>query len=171
MKFDGSIQELLLAPITYWQIIIGQTVAALLRSLLVGAGILLISLAFTNIQVHSVLFLILFVVLTAALFSFAGIATALWAENFDKMNIFSVFLITPLTYLGGVFYSISMLPPLWQSVAKFNPILYMVDGFRYGLIGVHDMPLNQSLIIVISLTLLFFVICVRMFKTGYNIRS
>ena len=109
--------------------------------------------------------------MTTLLFAFAGIATALWATSFDKMNVFATFLITPLTYLGGVFYSIKMLPPFWQSVAKFNPILYMVDGFRYGFLGTSDMPLLLSGIIVTSLTFSFFWLCVWMFKTGYKIRS
>ncbi|MDO8510975.1 MAG: ABC transporter permease, partial [Nanoarchaeota archaeon] len=92
-------------------------------------------------------------------------------KNFDQMNIFSTFLITPLTYLGGVFYSIKMLPPVWQIVAKFNPILYMIDGFRYGFIGVNDIPILYSLAVVVSLTLFFFVLCVWMFKTGYKLRT
>jgi ABC-2 type transport system permease protein len=170
-KFQGSVQELLVAPVSYWEIITGLTIGALVRSFLVGVGILLVSFAFTNIVVHSYVILFFFIVMTSFLFSFAGIVTALWAKNFDQMSVFSTFLITPLTYLGGVFYSIQMLPPFWQTVAKFNPILYMVDGFRYGFLGVSDVPLVYSILIVTVLTVVFFILCVRLFKGGYNLRS
>lgn len=170
-KFQRSIEELLVAPIAYWQIIAGTTIAAMLRSFMVGLGILAVSLFLTTITVHNIWILLLFIILISMLFSFAGIATALWAKNFDQMSIFSTFMITPLTYLGGVFYSIKMLPPVWQVVAKFNPILYMIDGFRYGFIGVSDIPIIYSLVVVLSLTLFFFVLCVWMFKTGYKLRT
>ena len=170
-KFQKSIEELLVAPIAYWQIIAGTTIAAMLRSFLVGLGILIVSLLLTSLTVHNIWILLVFITLISMLFAFAGIATALWAKNFDQMSIFSTFLITPLTYLGGVFYSIKMLPPFWQVVAKFNPILYMVDGFRYGFIGVNDIPIIYSLAVVLSLTLFFFGLCVWMFKTGYKLRT
>jgi ABC-2 type transport system permease protein len=109
--------------------------------------------------------------MVALLFAFAGIVTALWANNFDQMNMFSTFLITPLTYLGGVFYSISMLPPFWQNVARFNPILYMVDGFRYGFIGVKDINIWFSAGLVFILTTFFFVLCIHLFRTGYKLRT
>src|SRR3989338_9193477 len=169
--FHRSIEELLVSPIAYWQIIAGTTIAAMLRSFLVGLGILLVSLLLTPITIYNIWILLAFMIMISMLFSFAGIATALWAKNFDQMSIFSTFLITPLTYLGGVFYSIKMLPPFWQVVAKFNPILYMVDGFRYGFIGVNDIPIIYSLAVVLSLTLFFFGLCVCMFKTGYKLRT
>jgi len=170
-KFQRSIEELLVAPIAYWQIIAGTTIAAMLRSFMVGAGILVVSIIFTSIQIYNFWILLLFVVLVAMLFSFAGIATALWAKNFDQMNIFSTFLITPLTYLGGVFYSIHMLPSFWTTIAKFNPIFYMIDGFRYGFLGISDIPVIYSFVVVFSLTLVFFALCVWMFKTGYKLRT
>ena len=170
-KFQRSIEELLVAPIAYWQIIAGTTIAAMLRSFIVGLGILVVSILFTSIQIHNIFILLAFIILISMLFSFAGIATALWAKNFDQMNIFSTFLITPLTYLGGVFYSIKMLPQPWTTIAKFNPILYMIDGFRYGFIGVSDIPIIYSLAVVLCLTIIFFVMCVWMFKTGYKLRT
>jgi len=170
-KFHGSIQELLVAPIAYWQIIAGFTAAAMLRSFIVGSGILAVSLLFTSITIYNVFILFSFIILVSMLFSFAGIVTALWAENFDQINVFSTFLITPLTYLGGVFYSVEMLPPFWAGLAKFNPILYMVDGFRYGFIGVSDVPVLYSFLVVFFLTLVFFIICVHMFRTGYKLRT
>ncbi|MBT4936264.1 ABC transporter permease [Candidatus Woesearchaeota archaeon] len=170
-KFHGSIQELLVAPVSYWQIIMGLTVGALIRAGLVGLGIILISFLLTPITIHNVFIIIFFVIMTALLFAFAGIATALWADNFDHMSVFSTFLITPLTYLGGVFYSITMLPPVWQTVARFNPILYMVDGFRYGFIGVSDIPIIYSILLVLGLTLFFFFLCIYLFKIGYKLRN
>jgi ABC-2 type transport system permease protein len=170
-KFHGSIQELLVSPISYWEIIAGLTISAIIRALIVGAGIMIISLLFTSLSIHNFFLLLFFILMTSLMFSFAGIVTALWAKNFDQVNVFSTFLITPLTYLGGVFYSVEMLPTFWQKVALFNPILYMVDGFRYGFIGISDVPLWISLVIVSVLTLCFFFMSVHLFKIGYNIRS
>jgi ABC-2 type transport system permease protein len=170
-KWSKMVQEWLVAPISYWQIILSLTIAGVFRALLVGLGVLLVSLVFTSIQIHSYLALIYFIVMTSLLFSFAGITTGLWATNFDKMSIFSTFLITPLTYLGGVFYSITMLPPFWANVAKFNPILYMVDGFRFAFIGVSDVPLIYSFILVLVLTLFFFGLCIHLFRIGYKLRT
>jgi len=170
-KFQGNIQEVLVAPISYWQIIAAMTFASFLRSLIVGAGILLVAMLLTPINVVNIWVLAFFFTMCTLIFAFAGIATALWADSFDQMSVFITFLITPLTYLGGVFYSIDMLPPLWQNVSKFNPILYMVDGFRFGFIGVTDVPLLHSVLVVTVLALGFFVLCVYMFKTGYKLRT
>ncbi len=170
-KFQGSVQEVLVAPLSYWEIISALTIAALLRAIMVGTSILAVSIVFTPISVHSVLVLAYFMLMVSLLFAFAGIATGLWASNFDQMNIFSTFIITPLTYLGGVFYSIAMLPSFWQNIAKFNPILYMVDGFRYGFLGFSDIPLWISMVLVFALALFFFVLCVQLFKKGYKLRT
>jgi ABC-2 type transport system permease protein len=170
-KWSKMIQEWLVAPIPYWQIIFALTFAALFRALLVGFGVLAVSLVFTSIHIYSYLALIYFIVMASLLFAFAGITTGLWATNFDKMNVFSTFLITPLIYLGGVFYSIKMLPEFWANIARFNPILYMVDGFRFAFLGVSDVPLKYSTLLVLVLTLFFFGLCIRLFKTGYKIRG
>jgi ABC-2 type transport system permease protein len=170
-KWSKMVQEWLVAPIPYWQIVISLTFAAIFRAILVGLGVLLISLLFTSIQIHSYFILIYFMLMTSLLFAFAGITTGLWATNFDKMNVFSTFLITPLTYLGGVFYSIKMLPPFWANIAKFNPILYMVDGFRYSFIGVSDVPLIHSMILVFVLATFFFILSIHLFKIGYKLRN
>ncbi len=170
-KFQGSVQELLVAPLSYWEIIFALTIAGVLRGVLVGASILMVSLLFTSISVHSILILLYFVIMVSLLFSFAGIATGLWANNFDQMNVFSTFIITPLTYLGGVFHSIAMLPTFWQSVAKFNPIFYMVDGFRYGFLGKSDVSLWVSMLLVLALTIFFLVLCVYLFRKGYKLRT
>ncbi len=170
-KFQGSVQEVLIAPLSYWEIIFAMTIAAVLRALAVGASILIVSLLFTGFPTHNFLVLAYFIIMVSLLFSFAGIATGLWASNFDQMNIFSTFVITPLTYLGGVFYSIHMLPAFWQTIARFNPILYMVDGFRYGFIGRSDVSLWISMLLVFVLACFFFVLCVQLFKKGYKLRT
>ncbi|HLC70731.1 MAG TPA: ABC transporter permease [Candidatus Nanoarchaeia archaeon] len=170
-KFQGNMQELLVAPLSYWEIIFALTIAAVLRAVLVGLSILAVSLLFTGVSVHSLPVLTYFMLLVSLLFSFAGIATGLWASNFDQMNIFSTFVITPLTYLGGVFYSLAMLPVFWQNVAKFNPVLYMVDGFRYGFLGRSDISLWISMLLVFVLALFFFALCVHLFRKGYKLRT
>lgn len=170
-KFQGSVQEILTAPLSYWEIIFALTIAAVLRSVLVGISILMVSLLFTSISVQNVLVFVYFILMVSLLFSFAGIVTGLWANNFDQMNVFATFVITPLTYLGGVFYSIAMLPSIWQNIAKSNPILYMVDGFRYGFLGRSDIPLWISMLLVLGLVLFFFVLCVYLLKKGYKVRT
>lgn len=170
-KFQGNIQEILVAPISYGHIIMSLTIAGVIRGLLVGAGILGVGLLFTKIPVHNAWVLLFFIILVSLVFSLAGIVTALWATDFDGMTVFLTFLITPLTYLGGVFYSINMLPDFWRTVALFNPILYMVDGFRYGFLGFSDVPLMHSFIIVIALNIFFFMLCVHLFRIGYKLRK
>jgi len=170
-KWSKMMQEWLVAPISYWQVIISLTLAGMFRALLVGFSILLISLIFTSIQVHSYLILIYFIFMNSLMFSFAGIATALWATNFDRLNVFSTFIITPLTYLGGVFYSIKMLPEFLGNIATFNPIFYLVDGFRFAFLGVSDVSVVYSILIALVLTFLFFGLCIHLFRIGYKFRT
>ncbi len=170
-KFQGNIQEYLVAPVSYWQIILALTIAAVLRAMIVGISILAVSYWFVPFSIHHLPILLYFMLMASLLFAFAGIATGLWASNWDNVNVFSTFIITPLTYLGGIFYSISSLPSFWSGVARFNPILYMVDGFRYGLIGVADVSLVFSMVLVFILTLFFFLLCVQWFRKGYKLRT
>ena len=164
-------QELLLAPLSYWEIILAYTIAGVLRGIMVGLGVLMVGIFFAQVIVFSYVYLLYFIIMTSLLFCFAGIATGLWATNFDKMMVFATFLITPLTWLGGVFYSIHTLPALWQGVAMLNPILYMVDGFRYSFLGRSDVWVGYSALIVLVLTLGFFFLCMEMFRRGYRLRS
>ncbi len=170
-KFHGSIQELLVSPISYWQIIWGLTMGAVVRALLVAIGIVVVSAILTPMSVAHVGALIFFALMTTLLFAFAGIVTALWANNFDQMNVFLTFVITPLTYLGGIFYSIGSLPEPWRTVASFNPIVYIIDGFRYGFLGTSDISIWYSVLIVSVLTVGFFLLSVHLFRKGYKIRS
>jgi len=170
-KFQKNIQEMLVSPLSYWQIIAALTMAAVLRAVLVGLGILAVSYLFADVVVGNIFILLFFIIFVSIIFAFAGIATALWATSFDKMNVFATFFITPLTYLGGVFFSVSMLPPMWQTVAKFNPILYMVDGFRYAFIGTSDLNLWYSVGLVLFLVVVFGWLVTYLFKIGYRLRD
>ncbi len=170
MKFQGNIEEVLISPLSYLEIVIALMVGGVARGILVGIGILLVALFFAKVIIVNVLAVLFFITLVSVIFSCAGIVTALWAQNFDQLNIFSTFLITPLVYLGGVFYSISMLPEFWAHLSKVNPILYMVNGFRFGFIGQADVPLGACIAVVLMLAVFFFVLCVHLFRKGYNLR-
>ena len=137
-KFQRSIEELMVSPVSPHTILIGFTLGGVLRGLMVGVIVTLLSLFFTDLQVHHLGVTILVVVLTATIFSLLGFINAVFARNFDDISIIPTFVLTPLTYLGGVFYSISLLPPFWQTVSLANPVLHMVNAFRYGILGVSD---------------------------------
>jgi len=142
-----------------------------LRGLLTGVLVLGVSLFFTDLAIHNLALVIAFFFLTALLFSLAGLLNAIYAKKFDGTTIVPTFVLTPLTYLGGVFYSISMLPPLWQDVSAWNPILYMVNGFRYGFLGVSDVSIAASLAILTVLSIALFALNMHLFRTGRGLRS
>ncbi len=170
MRFQGNVEELLTSPLSYLEIVVGIMVGGVLRGILVGIGILLVAMLFAHVTVLNLAIVLFFITLVSVIFSCAGIVTGLWAQNFDQLNIFSTFLITPLIYLGGVFYSVDMLPGIWAGVSHINPILYMVNGFRYGFIGISDVSLTASAVLVFALALTFFFLCVHLFRKGYNLR-
>jgi ABC-2 type transport system permease protein len=146
-KFQRNIEELLVAPIPNWVILGGYVSGGIIRGLLVGVVVTLISLLFTNITVNNIGIALSIAVLTATVFSLAGFINAILAESFDDISIIPNFVLTPLSYLGGVFYSVDMLPGIWQTISMGNPILYMVNAFRYGLIGVTDIDIQMTFII------------------------
>lgn len=170
-KFQRQTEELLVAPMPPILIIGGYVTGGLLRGLITGALVLSVSLFFTHLTVGDPFLAFLFIFLTALLFSLAGLLNAIYARNFDGISIIPTFVLMPLTYLGGVFYSIQMLPPFWQSISQLNPILYMVNGFRYGFLGVSDVSLAASLatLLVSSAALLW--ANVFLFKTGRGLRT
>ena len=149
-KFGKHIEELLISPLSNGVILAGYVTGALARGLLVGAVVLLVSLLFTRLQVSNVLVSLSVLLLTAIVFSLAGLVNAIFAQKFDDIAIVPTFVLTPLTYLGGVFYSIELLPEFWQRVSAFNPILYMVNGFRYGILGVSDVTLVQTYGVILA---------------------
>lgn len=147
-KFGKHIEELLVSPLPNYIILAGYVAGSVTRGLLVGMIVLLISFLFSNIEIHSYWLTALVLVLTSIVFSLAGFINAIYARKFDDISLVPNFILTPLTYLGGVFYSISLLPEFWQNVSRINPILYMVNGFRYGMLGVSDVPVVHSLLII-----------------------
>ncbi|MGZ4981565.1 MAG: ABC transporter permease [Methylobacter sp.] len=146
-KFQRNIEELLVAPIPNWVILGGYVSGGIIRGLLVGVVVTLISMLFTNITVTNLAIALSIAVLTATVFSLAGFINAVLAESFDDISIIPNFVLTPLSYLGGVFYSVNMLPGIWQNISMGNPILYMINAFRYGLIGVTDVDIRMTFII------------------------
>ena len=169
-KFSGSIYELLSAPISYLEIVIGYVGAAASKSVLLGLLILLTSNFFVPLEVAHPVWMLVFLVLTALTFSMLGFIIGIWADGFDKLQLVPLLIITPLTFLGGSFYSIDMLPPFWQGVTLLNPVVYLVSGFRWSFYGISDVSVVAS-VVVISL---FLVGCLGMiawiFRTGYRLK-
>lgn len=170
-KFGKHIEELLISPLPNWVILCGYVTGALVRGLMVGAVVLMISLLFTHLQVKHALVTISVLLLTAIVFALAGMINAIYARKFDDIAIIPTFVLAPLTYLGGVFYSISLLPPFWQKVSIVNPILYMVNGFRYGILGVSDVSLLQTYGVIISAGILLFTWCMWLLHKGTGLRT
>ncbi|MBH8580139.1 ABC transporter permease [Halomonas pacifica] len=170
-KFQRSIEEMMVSPMPNWVILSGFVLGGMARGLGVGVIVTIVSLFFTRLSVAHPLLTIGVVVLTAALFSLGGFINALLADKFDDISIVPTFVLTPLTYLGGVFYSISLLPSFWQGVSLLNPILYMVNVFRYGFLGVSDIPVGWALAAILCFILLLFAIALWMLERGKGIRS
>jgi len=170
-KFQRNIEELLVSPVSPHIILIGFALGGILRGLLVGLIVTLLSLFFTQLQVHHLGITILVVLLTAAIFSLGGFINAVFARNFDDITIIPAFVLTPLTYLGGIFYSISLLPPFWQAVSLANPILHMVNAFRYGILGVSDISIGVAIGFMLIAALLLYSICIHLLISGRGMRQ
>ena len=170
-KFMRSIEEILVSPTPNWIIITGYSVGGIFRGLLVGIIVLLISLFFTSLQIYNLAVVIVFILLTAIVFSLGGFLNAMLAKKFDDVTIIPTFILTPLTYLGGVFYSISVLPPFWQGVSLLNPIIYMVNGFRFGFLGISDMNVWIGFGMLIVFTVVLFYINLHLLKKGVGIKT
>jgi ABC-2 type transport system permease protein len=170
-KFGKHIEELLISPLPNWIILSGYVAGALLRGLMVGAVVLAVSLFFTPIEVQHPLIMLSVLLLTAVVFALAGMVNAIFAQKFDDIAIIPTFVLAPLTYLGGVFYSISLLPGFWQQVSVFNPILYMVNGFRYGMLGVSDVSLAMTYGVIFAAGVILFVTCLYLLHRGTGLRT
>ncbi len=171
-KFFGrSIDEILVSPTPSWLLVCGYVAGGMVRGILVGILVLLISLFFSHISIHNMFIIVLFLVLTSAIFSLAGLATGVYAKSIDGINLIPTFVLTPLVYLGGVFYSTSFLSPFWQAVTHLNPIFYIVNGFRYGFLGISDvsMVINGGVLVGLTLLLLFFT--VYLVQTGLGLKK
>ncbi|MBS3805362.1 MAG: ABC transporter permease [Oleiphilaceae bacterium] len=170
MKFQRSIEELLVSPVPNWVILLGYVAGGMARGLGVGLIVTLLSLAFTRLQIHNLPVVVLTVFLTSALFSVAGFINAMLATKFDDISIVPTFILTPLTYLGGVFYSIQLLPDFWRAVSMLNPILYMVNAFRYGILGASDVNVWIALAMIFVFISALSWLALRLLKRGKGIR-
>ena len=170
-KFGHHIEELLVSPLPSSVILAGYVTGALVRGLMVGTVVILVSLFFTRLDVQHPLIMVSVLLLSSVVFAMAGMVNAIFAQKFDDIAIIPTFVLTPLTYLGGVFYSISLLPEFWQKVSAFNPILYMVNAFRYGMLGRSDIPLAQAYTVILLAVTILFVLAMVLLKRGVGIRS
>ncbi|MDF2181025.1 ABC transporter permease [Neptuniibacter sp. CAU 1671] len=170
-KFQHSIEELLVAPVPNWVILSGYVIGGVCRGLAVGLIVTLLSLFFTDLQIHHLGVTVGIVLMTAVLFSLGGFINAVYATTFDDISIIPTFVLTPLTYLGGVFYSINLLPEFWQGVSQLNPILYMVNSFRYGILGVSDIHVGFAFGMILLFIGGLFTYSLHLLNTGKGIRN
>ena len=170
-KIQKNIEEILDAPVPTHVIIWGFVIGGLGRSILVGALVTMISLFFVPLNVFSWGIVIVTLLMTSILFSLAGLINGIFAQSYDDVSIVPTFVLQPLTYLGGVFYSISMLPPIWQAISKVNPIVYMISGFRYGFLGTTDVPIMISITILVLFSLVLYSLCWYLINKGRGLRS
>jgi len=170
-RFVGTIYEILSAPVSPFEIVLGYVGAAATKSIILGAIILLTSALFVPVRIDHPLWMLAFLLLTALSFSLFGFILGLWADSFEQLQIAPLLIITPLTFLGGTFYSTSVLPPLWRTVTLFNPLVYLISGFRWSFFGIADVDVGVSLL----MTLLFLAFCMAIvwwfFKTGYRLKN
>jgi ABC-2 type transport system permease protein len=170
-KFQRFIEELLVSPTPNWVILTGYILGAVARGLMVGAIVLVVAMCFTRIQLHHPLVTLATLLLTSVMFGFAGFINAIYAKKFDDISIVPTFILTPLTYLGGVFYSVSLLPPFWEKLSQLNPILYTVNAFRYGLLGVSDVPLTTAFAVMLGATLVLGAFSMHLLVQGKGLRA
>lgn len=170
-KFQRSIEELLVSPMPNYIILFGYVGGAVLRGLVVGLVVTIISVIFAKFTIHHAGIMLLMVFLSALLFSLAGFVNAVFAKKFDDIAIVPTFILTPLTYLGGVFFSVNMLPPFWKALSFTNPILYMVNAFRYGILGVSDVSVECAVLIVVTIIVLLAGVGLYLLDKGIGIRT
>lgn len=170
-KFQHNIEEMLVAPMPNYLIVSGYVAGGLARGITVGIAVTIISLFFSDLRIHDFWVAGSVIVLTAILFSLAGLINGVYAKSFDDISIIPTFVLTPLTYLGGIFYSIDMLPEFWQKASLINPILYMVNAFRYGILGVSDISLWSSYAIILGFIAALFAFSLYLLNKGHGIRT
>ncbi|MEM8578050.1 MAG: ABC transporter permease [Pseudomonadota bacterium] len=170
-KFIGTIYELLSAPINFLEIVMGYVGAAATKALFIGLVILVTSFFFVDLTIQNPLAMIAFLILTCVSFALFGFIIGIWAGNFEQLQLVPLLIVTPLVFLGGSFYSISMLPPVWQTISMFNPVVYLISGFRWAFFGLADVPILTSLLAIAGFTGLCLGAVWWIFKTGWRIRS
>jgi ABC-2 type transport system permease protein len=170
-KFQRNIEEMLISPLNNSTIVLGFMAGGVMRGVMVGGLVMLVSMLFTPLRIHNGPLIVLTMLFTAILFALGGFINAIYAKNFDQVSIVPTFVLTPLTYLGGVFYTISILPPFWQQLSRLNPVLYLVNIFRYGFLGVSDVPVSTSLYFLIAFTGALWVFCLWVLRRGVGLRT
>jgi ABC-2 type transport system permease protein len=170
-RFTGTIYELLSAPVSYLEIVLSYVGAAATKSIILGLIILATAGLFVPVQVAHPLWMMLFLLLTAMTFSLFGFIIGIWADGFEKLQLVPLLIVTPLTFLGGSFYSIDMLPPFWQTVILLNPVVYLISGFRWSFYGIADVSVSISLAMTMLFLALFLAIVAWIFKTGYRLKA
>jgi ABC-2 type transport system permease protein len=170
-RFTGTIYELLSAPISYFEIVVSYVGAAATKSIILGLIILITAAFFVPLQIQHPVWMVLFLLLTAITFSLLGFLIGIWADGFEKLQLVPLLIVTPLTFLGGSFYSIDMLPPFWQKVSLFNPVVYLVSGFRWSFYGISDVSVEISLMMTLLFLIVFLAIAGWIFRTGYRLKQ
>lgn len=170
-KFSRYIEELLISPAPDWVILAGYIAGGVARGMVVGGAVMLVAAIFTDINIHSVGAMLLISFMTATLFSLGGFINAIYANSFDDISIVPTFVLTPLTYLGGVFYSIDLLPDVWQAISLVNPVLYMVNAFRYALLGVSDVPIVLAFGMILLFIVVLTVVSLSLLRRGVGIKT
>jgi ABC-2 type transport system permease protein len=170
-KFTGTIYELLSAPVSYVEITLAYVGAAATKSIALGLIILATAALFVPLRIEHPLWMVLFLVLTATTFSLLGFIIGIWADNFEKLQLVPLLIVTPLTFLGGSFYSIDMLPPFWQTVTLFNPVVYLISGFRWSFYGIADVSVALSLAMTLVFMAVSLAVLAWIFRTGYRLKS
>lgn len=170
-KFVGTIYELLSAPINFLEIVIGYVGAAATKALFIGVVILATAFFFVDITIAHPFAMIMFLVLTTITFSLLGFILGIWAGNFEQLQLVPLLIVTPLIFLGGSFYSITMLPPIWQTISMFNPVVYLISGFRWAFFGVADVPIGISMFAIFAFLIMCLSFIAWIFKTGWRIRN
>ncbi|KAB2869465.1 MAG: ABC transporter permease [Burkholderiaceae bacterium] len=169
-KFTGTIYELLSAPVSTFEIVLAYVGAAATKSVILGLVILATAALFVPLRIEHPAWMVLFLVLTSVTFSLVGFIIGIWADGFEKLQVIPLLIVTPLTFLGGSFYSIDMLPPLWQTVALFNPVVYLISGFRWSFYGLADVALGISLAMTLVFLAASLAVVVWIFRTGYRLK-
>jgi len=170
-KVMGSLIFILLPPFSEFEMFLAYISAAVVRGLAVGVGVFLLAVLYVHISIDNIFIVLIFAVLGSYIMGALGLIAGLWAEKFDQIAAFQSFLIMPLTFLSGVFYSIKSLPPFWSALSKWNPFFYMIDGFRYGFFGQSDQPVATSLLAMVVAATALTVVCIMMLRSGYKLRD
>ncbi len=170
-RFVGTIYELLSAPISFFEIVLGYVGAAATKSIILGVIILATAGFFVPLEIQHPVWMVTFLILTAVTFSLLGFIIGIWADGFEKLQIIPLLIITPLTFLGGSFYSINVLPPVWQTISLFNPVVYLVSGFRWSFYGISDVPIGISIVATGAFLVVCLVVIWWIFRTGYRLKN